>query len=480
MYRKYSLVLISLMQARFLGHLALAIAFLTIPQFNHPAANSVLCASALRAEAVEDIGERGEDGNPGEKGQDGRNSDSLTVFADGSPMTLDLSGENGFAGNNGTSGSEALCEDIAEDTDENLQAANGGNGGDGGDGGNGGNGGALTIYTTDRSHLQQIYVIATGGEGGEPGKGGAGGAGCQCPTSYWSQQTCTGNPGSSGYSCTTDEYQCRDGFAGRTGRDGRKGRDGRLGVLTLINLDKSLAPDQPQATINLGQLKDRGFTLSQNVWETKTGAAALLAPGSIIADEYQELVARHEHTVLLVWDAPQPVSEFADSRVTLQLEGEDRVSVTFPEDMWLETSELGRDNITEIFVFNAVLEDDVTRLESQGISGMGENLEVTLVDEAQKSRILETDFKIRYRVSNSGDEARFRRVFDYRTKYEGEVPASAVEQDGDRYKIKLGELPIPPEFLEPETAIEVQLTANRAFAGNSKEQKITVREVIQR
>ena len=468
------------MQARFLGQLSLAIAFLTIPQFTNSLTESVLCSSALRAEEMKEFGERGENGIVGEKGTNGRNSDNLTVFADGSPMTLDLSGENGFPGSDGTVGGDGICGDIAEDVEENLQASNGGNGGDAGDGGNGGNGGSLTIYTTDKTYLEQIYVNASGGEGGEPGKGGEGGAGCSCPTSYWTQQSCTGRPGSSRYSCTTREYECRNGFQGRRGRDGRKGRNGRLGVLTLINLDKSLAPDQPQTTITVGQLKDRGFTLSKNVWETNTGATSLLAPGSIIADEYQELVARHEHTVLLVWDAPQPFREFVDERVTLQLEGEDQISINFPGKMWLETTELARDNITEIFVFNALLEKDITRLKGEGISGSGNNLQVTLVDQAQKSEIVQTDFKVRYRVSRSSDEARFRRVFNYRTRYEGEVPASIVEQEGDRFTIRLGELPIPPEFLETGTAIEVQLTANRSFGGNSKEQKITVRKVIER
>ena len=468
------------MQAYFLGKLSLAIAFIAIPQFTHTTANSILCSSPLRAEEVEDFGKRGKNGRSGARGENGRNSDSLTVFADGSPMTLDLSGENGFSGKNGTDGTKALCGDIAEDTEENLQAANGGDGGDGGDGGNGGNGGALTIYTTNKSYLQDIYVVAAGGEGGAAGKGGEGGEGCQCPTSYWNQQTCTGKPGSSKYSCTTREYQCRDGFEGRSGREGRKGRNGRLGVLTLINLDKSLSPDQPQATITLGQLKDRGFTLSRNEWETRKGAATLLAPGSIIADEYQESIARHEHTVLLVWDAPQLVREFVGQRVTLKLQGEDSASVTFPEDIWLETSELVRENITEIFVFNAVLEDDVTRLKSEGISGVGENLKLSLIDRAKKSDIVATDFKVKYRVSKSTDEARFRRVFDYRTKYEGEIPASLIEQNGDRFTINIGKLPMPPQFLESNTAIEIQLVANRSFGDNSKQQKITVRDVIKR
>ncbi len=468
------------MQARFLSKLSLAIAFLAIPQFSDTTANSILCSSALRAEEIADFGNPGENGLLGGRGGNGSNSDSLTVFADGSPMTLDLSGANGLPGENGTDGREAVCGDMVVDSQQNLQAANGGNGGDGGDGGNGGNGGALTIYTTDKSYLQDIYVVASGGAGGTGGTGGAGGAGCQCPTSYWNEQTCTGKPGSSKYSCTTSEYKCRDGFEGRSGRNGRNGRSGRLGVLTLINLDKSLAPDQPQATISLAQLKDRGFTLSKNEWETRTGAASLLAPGSIIADQYQELTARHEHTVLLVWDAPQPVTDFMEQKVTLKLQGEDSASVTFPETMWLETSELARDNITEIFVFNAILENDVTKLKSEGISGTGENLKVSLVDRAKKSDFINTDFKVKYRVSKSVDEARFRRVSDYRTKYEGEIPPSLIERDGDRFIINIGKLPMSSEFLQANTAVEIQLVADRTFGGNSKQQRITVRDVITR
>ena len=356
-----------------------------------------------------------------------------------------------------------------------------GNGGDGGDGGNGGNGGSLTIYTTNRDYLQQIYVVATGGEGGEPGIGGQGGQGCKCPVSYWNEQTCKGKPGSSKYSCTTRELQCTDGYNGRKGRSGRSGRGGRLGNLTVINLDKSLAPDRPQATLTIGDLKDRGFTLSRNEWETKTGATDLLAPGSIIADKYQELIARHEHTVLLVWDAAQPVGDFSEERITLSLDDENNPSLQFPDDLWLETSEIKREQISEFFVFNAVREKDVTRLKHQGISGTGTNLKLEIVDRAGKSNIIDTDFSIKFRVSKSTDDARFHRVFDYKTKYEGKVPADAVEQNGDRFIINLGQLSIPPEYLQPNTAIEVRLVANRSFADKySKQQKITVREIIKR
>jgi hypothetical protein len=463
------------MLLRFFSQLFLAFAILAIPQFSISTADSMLCSSLARASDVEDFGEGGQEGTIGEKGQNGRNSDSMTVFADGSPMTLDLSGENGFAGNSGINGGSAICETELREKSNNLQASNGGNGGDGGDGGNGGNGGSLTIYTTDKSYLQQIYVVATGGAGGEPGPGGQGGDGCKCPVSNWDEQTCKGE------NCTTQELQCTDGYDGRIGRGGRVGGDGRLGTLTVINLDKSLAPDHPQATLTIGELQDRGFTLSKNDWENKTGATSLLAPGSIVANDYKELVARHERTVLLVWDASQPVADFAEEEITLGLDPENNPKLTFPDDLWLETSAIQREQISEFFVFNAVREKDVTRLKNEGLSGTGKDLKLSLVDEAQKSNILDTDFSIRYRVSKSSDEARFLRVFDYKTKYEGQVPSEAIEKNGDRFTINLGQLPIPPEDLELDTAIEVQLVANRSFADKySKEQKITVREVIER
>ena len=469
------------MPLRFLGKtFSLAFLFLVLPQFVPTISSSLLCSYDLKAEEIQSFGKIGSDSPSGQKGQDGRDSDSLTVFADGSPMTLDLSGENGFSGENGLQGGEPLCEEQPEDAKKNLQAPSGGNGGDGGDGGTGGNGGSLTIYTTDKSYLQQIYAIAVGGEGGAGGVGGVGGEGCQCSVPYWNKQTCTGKPGSSKYKCTTVEFQCTDGVSGRTGRNGRVGRNGRLGTLTVINLDKSLAPDQPQATISIAELKDRGFTLSKNHWETRNGATNLLAPGSIIADQYQELVTRQEHTVLLAWDAAQPVNDFVNQRVTLALAGEDDVKITFPEELWLETNELKRDKITEIFVFNAILEKDVTRLKSEGFSGVGANLQLGLVDRANQSDIINTSFSLKYRVSNSTDDARFRRIVDYKTKYEGEVPADAIIRNGDQFSLNLGQLPIPPQYLENGTAVELQLTVNRSFGDRSKMQKITVRDILQR
>lgn len=469
------------MLIRALSKLSLAVAILAIPQFSVKTSDSLFCDYYLaHAADLEDYGDRGKDGLDGAKGSNGRNSDNLTVFADGSPMTLDLSGENGHQGKNGVSGFSAACEGELANKSESVQAANGGHGGDGGDGGNGGHGGSLTIYTTNKEDLKQIYVVATGGEGGEPGIGGKGGEGCNCPVPHWNEQSCKGKPGNSNYKCTTIEHKCLDGYSGRTGRDGRTGRTGRLGNLTVINLDRSLTPDQPEKTITVAELQDRGFTLSRNEWESKTGATSLLAPGSLVADEYKELIARHEHSVLMVWEAAQPVADFAKEKITLRLDGDNKPEVSFPDKVWLETSEIKRDRVSEFFVYNAVKEKDVTKLKHQGLTGVGSSLSLSLVDRAQKSDLLDTDFAIKFKVSRSTDDARFRRVFDYKTKYEGTVPPEAVVQSGNNFKINLGQLPLPQEYLQPDTAVEVQIIANRSFADKySKQQKITVRDVIE-
>ncbi|MEM8830991.1 MAG: collagen-like protein [Cyanobacteria bacterium P01_G01_bin.19] len=467
-----------------MSKVSLFVAILTLPQFipSGSISQSLLCSSVLAADR-QSLGDAGDAGEAGTKGKSGRDSDSLTVFADGSPMTLDLSGGNGAAGEDGVQGYDALCERQArKDIGKNLQGADGGNGGDGGDGGIGGDGGSLTVYTTNKEHLKQIYVIAAGGEGGAPGKAGAGGEGCECDRPYWNEETCFGDPGSSNYSCTTHEFQCTDGYSGRQGRDGRKGRDGKNGTLTLINLDKSLSPDYPEVTAPISELKSRGFTLSRNIWENKDNAASLFAPGSIIASKYKELVARHEHSVLLVWDAPQPLEEFDDQRITLSLKGEDEANIFLPKDLWLETKAVKRDNLTELFVFNAVRKKDVDDLTIDGLFGQGTGLELDVYDEAEKSDLIATDFLIKYKVGEKSENKSFfggsRTI--YKTKFEGSIPPEAINRQGNLFTLQLGQLPIPPEYLKPGLKVEVEVVAKRSLGRNSEVKKLSTQTTIEK
>lgn len=470
------------MQVRFISKLSLFITVLLLPQIitTTSTSQSLLCSSLLAADLIS-MGEEGDSGEEGANGKNGRNSDNLTIFADGSPMTLDLAGGNGGSGEIGIKGENALCEQQGDDIGKNIKGADGGNGGDGGDGGIGGDAGSLTIYATNKEHLKQIYVIAAGGEGGVPGKPGEGGAGCECDRPYWNEETCFGKPGSSDYSCTTEEFQCTDGYQGKKGRAGRKGRDGKIGNLTLINLDKSLSPDFPEVTAPISELKGRGFTLSRNIWQSKDNAPALFAPGSLIAGKYKELVARHEHTVLLVWDAPQPVGDFDDKKITLGLKGDNDANIFFPDDLWLETRKVKRDKITELFVFNAVRTKEVDDLDIDGLFGTGENLTLEIFDEGEQSDLVNTDFTVKYRVGEESEDKNFfgQRSTTYRTKYEGAIPPEAIALEGNLFTLQLGKLPIPPEFLQAGLKVEVEVVAKRSLGDNSKLKKLSTRTKIE-
>lgn len=473
------------MQLRFLSRVSLFIAVLLLPQLitANSTSRSLLCSTVLAA-GTKDLGDNGDAGEAGNEGINGRNGDNLTVFADGSSMTLDLTGAEGAPGGQGVKGDNAFCDqqlDKADDIGKDLQGADGGNGGDGGDGGVGGNGGSLTVYSSNKEDLKQIYVIAAGGEGGIPGKAGNGGAGCKCDRPFWNEETCTGDPGSPDYSCTTEEFKCTDGFAGNKGRSGRKGRDGEVGNITLINLDKSLAPDLPEVTSPISELKGRGFTLSKNIWQSKNNAATLFAPGSIVGDRYKELVARHEHTVLVVWDAPQPVDNFDDQQITLNLKGKNDANILLPEDLWLETKKVKHGNVTELFVFNAVRTKDVADLNIDGLFGKGAGLELDIFDEAEQSDLLSTDFSIKYRV---GEKSEDKNIFggsstDYKTKYVGAIPPGAIAKKGSLFTLQLGKLPIPPEYLQPGLKVEIEVMAKRSLGENSQLKKLSTRTEIE-
>jgi len=177
---------------------------------------------------------------------------------------------------------------------------------------------------------------------------------------------------------------------------------------------------------------------------------------------------------LLAWDSQQPIAEFAKEKVILALDENDQPQVTFPKDLWLETNELKRDKISEFVIFNAVKEQDVTKLKSQGLSGLGADLQLSIEDKAKKNSILETDFTLKFQVKvNESGKSK------YQTQYEGAVPVSAVEQNGDFFTINLGQLSIPPQFLSEGNKVAIELVANRSFAQkHEKQQRIAFKKTL--
>jgi len=438
------------------------------------AADCLLIAQASQARSV---GKNAQTGKAGQDGQHGSDTDDLTIFNDGSAMTLNLAGKDGEAGQPGANALAPECSPADANRRENVRMADGGTGGDGGNGGNGGNGGSITIYSRNLTNLNQIFVSAGGGNGGQPGIGGVGSAGCTCPQPYWTVESCSGRPGDSNYRCSTQEFRCYNGRDGINGRSGVAGQAGLPGRLTVLNLDRPLEPDRPVAAVPLDTLKNQGFTLSKNRWETRSGAAQLLAPGSVVADEYLVLLDRVEQSFLLLWNAPQPFERFANTNANLSLnESQEGIDIDLPTDLWLEGTTQQRNNVTEFVVYNALWERDAKRLGRLTLSGNGRNLKLFVTDEANQSNLMATKFRLKYRVTS--EDPRFRPPSTYSTKFDGPVPDNLVTANGNQFMINLGELSIPEKDLQAGTGIEIELYADRTFSGYNAEQRLALRDVI--
>ena len=461
------------MPMRFLGKLSIFLIILTFPNFLPPA-KSVLCPLVAWGYERSDFGRNGQDGTDGRSGKDGRSGENQTIFADNSAVNLDLSGTDGEDGDDGGDGDNAFFGKQPYRVERNLHAANGGDGGDAGNGGDGGNGGSLTVYYKDLADLRQIAVRATGGEGGRAGRAGKSGYGCDCDRHEWEVETCTGTPGSSDYKCNTRRFYCQDGKNGRKGSSGKNGKKGSLGTLTLINRKEPLAADAPTIKVRMPELKDKVFTLSKNIWNTRTGAGSLLAPGSAIADEYREFVERLESPFQLVWNEARPLTDFGNETVTINLEDDKRVKTSFPEDVWVKGEELQQNGITQFVVSNAIHQREVTQLKVADFSGNGSNLNLSLIDSAGKSDLVSTQFSLKYRSTPS--DARFNRYnasrSDYKTRYEGNIPAELISRNKNRFTLNLGKLPISSEFLQPGVAADIELVATRSLGDRSTKQKI--------
>lgn len=464
------------MQMRLLSKLSLFLVFLTFPYVLPVSPKLIQCTFLDWSAQAEDFGRDGRDGSDGQAGRRGRDGQSQTVFTNGSQVNLELSGEDGSEGEDGIQGEDAECRRQPRNTDRNLRAANGGRGGNGGNGGDGGNGGSVTVYYTNLADVKKIFVRSTSGRGGRGGRMAYGGKGCDCRDRNWEIQTCTGTPGTPGYSCKTRKFSCTDGRDGNNGSNGSDGKDGSLGSLTLVNRTEALPADNPSATVTMPEVQDKVYALSKNKFQTRSGAASVLAPGSVIADQYREFIERIETSFQLVWNATRPMTDFAGQNVTINLQDDKQVKVSFPEDVWVDGTTTQQGGKTQFIASNVILKREATQLKRADFSGSGTDLNFVLIDSAGKSDLISSQFRVKYKTSDD----RFSRDDNYRTRYEGTIPAELVTSERNRFILNLGKLPIEPRFLRPGLPVEIELVATRSFAGRSAEQKIEWRGEIRR
>lgn len=406
------------------------------------------------------------DGRDGADGRHGRSGENRTInLPNASPIQLDLSGEAGEDGRNGEDAEWRRCGRQPRNTRYDLQAADGGDGGDGGHGGDGGDGGALTVYYADPADLRQIYVNAIAGRGGDGGWGGDGTRGCNCDDDSWRVERCEdGN-------CTDERYECEDGDDGDDGRSGQGGAAGEIGRLIAINQLDPLPAERPRTTAAISTLANQTVSLSRNLWQTQSGARNLLAPGSVIADDYQSYAGHIERQFALDWQAPQSVSSFQDN-LTVSLLPSGEFGVQFPDDYWLIGSSTQQADLTTYRVDGMVPVSQVTQLAMGRVSGRSRTFEVSVIDRAQLSDELDTQFRIRYSTAReTGREGGTRTR--YTVQHEGPVSTDLITQDNNRFTLALGRLPIRSQLMSGGTQVKVELIATRSYGENSKDQTLT-------
>ncbi|NET70403.1 MAG: collagen-like protein [Sphaerospermopsis sp. SIO1G2] len=414
----------------------------------------------------------GEDGRTGRNGRDGQNQ---TITANGSPINLELSGTNGEDGEDGENAFRPRCRSKKRDNSRStIRATKGGDGGKGGKGGKGGNGGSLTIYYSSIADLQKIFVRANSGEGGRGGRGGKGTRGCNCRRSRWEEKICQGTPGKPNYKCKKKVYRCYDGRDGRDGGDGSDGKRGSLGTLSIINSQEPLRNDRPKTTTTISQLSTQKINLSKNKWYIRQGATALLAPGSIITDQYREFDRRLEGSLQLNWQEKKPLSNFANQKVTLTLSDNEQIDINFPENLWVDGNAQLQNQLTTYTVNYAIPKQDVTKLKVAEFTGTGKNLNLKIVDLARRSDLINTKFKVKYRGRDSFDG------FGYQTFYEGTMPDSLVTRNYNRFTLDLGKLQMSSKAIRSGTEVEIEVIAIRSLGERSTQQTLRLKSTIPR
>ena len=196
----------------------------------------------------------------------------------------------------------------------------------------------------------------------------------------------------------------------------------------------------------------------------------------MIDDRYLMMVERIERSFLLQWQAPQPFDQFADQNITISLADGENIEVNLPDNLWLEATTQNQGERTVFVVYNAIFSRDATRIASEGISGKATELKLTLVDKADLSDLIATDFQIKYKTTRS--DPRLRPVSTYSTKFDGDMPTELVERQGNRFTLDIGQLPIDPKYFRSDLGIEIEVSANRNFAGYSKTQRLIIKDVI--
>jgi hypothetical protein len=250
------------------------------------------------------------------------------------------------------------------------------------------------------------------------------------------------------------------------------GLDGRVGGLTLIRRREVLPESRPEVRVDFLTLQKKGILVTKNFWTEKDGAQFLFAPGSIIGDRYWEFVERVEKNVKLEWKSKRNITEFSEAIANVTLQNNREVNIDTSDSLWLESQIFQEVNGVKLTVINALFEREALQLSAGFLFKEGQDLRLAVVDLANQSDLVKTEFEIVYKVAKEDGE--------YVIGYQGKIPQELVEYRQNNFTLKLGKLPIAPELLVANSKVDIQLIAIRSFASYSATQNLHITRTINR
>lgn len=324
----------------------------------------------------------------------------LVIKAPSSPMTYDISGKPGERGSAGADGSTGSCQ-IVTDLNGNTSTdyEDGGDGERGGTGESGEDGGNLFVLYENLSDLKNILVNAKGGPGGDGGRGGSGGWGCS---------------------------------NGSDGPPGWNGDPGKTGSLYLIS--KPFHPYQPDNSNEMHKIAQllEPLKIVKNIWSKSAGASSLLAPGSIIRDDFFNLEDyQYGEAKIELEDETMIDEKLLKEKVIVHMD-KGETNIIFP--VSLVASYKPNVPTSEAHILLSRLYDS-QRFNSLSFKGIkGKNKELKIILGTSGPLIPMPSLKLNMKVELKG------RFFKYRQIFSGPVNEEFISKTASGYEVKLSEL----------------------------------------
>ncbi len=417
-----------------------------------------LFALNTNAQGRERFGFSGRDGRSGSSGLTGISGPSFEYFATGGQQLINLDGTRGGDALDGEDGQNAYgCFQKLADFD--LLGADGGNAGKGGDGGSGGQAGNPTIYYQDIGQLKNILISAIGGEGGRGARAGRAGRGCQCEQRRWEVARCTEKKDKDGKPvkiCEKVFHDCRDGDNGFSTSSGRNGISGNNGTLTLIKSAQRLQGDHPSEKINFAALMpSASVSLTENIFDTRSGASTLFAGGSRLNDTYFNFRERAEQNISVIWKAQRELASFAQNMVSTKLQTGFTSAVIEGDDVFLTQLNQSPGQLV-LSVNEAYHREELKQLEVK-LEGTAQDVVLSIKDKSLRQDLLKDTIRLNI--------YRKRFILGFHKVYDGLMPADLMQKSGDTLYLRLGRMNFQEavDTFNKGTTIKVELNMDRLF-----------------